>query len=829
MNVTVSIPHEFIPEPLLSDKAQLKKWVITEALTGVGEGLLPMDVAAGKKEKLTIYLPNKARATLLGALPAGVPPSQYIAGLVSARGAQQQVKSTQKIQDAPAKLAVSFYRPEQKKLIDSIEKELRQQQIIMSEAGTGIGKTIAALTVAARQANHARSPVVYTVPTITVLSQALRDYQRLQQAGAEVMGLAQNGLPPLRFLIGRMAFVSPTRLAGLLEQADEWAIDMDTRLAAQAWIDNGGPYSSGAKTEPLHHMEPALRWLADDLRHCAPSFPVEAVTLSPTDTDTEDCPAYAAYSDLRDLDGLTGPAIVVCTHTMLGLHSQMVEWSPEEVDNQLQVLMERKAHLEGKPYLKPQEKKALTSIQHRIVSLTDHQQEQQQEGTSESPVRHRLLPPFRTLLVDEAHQLENVIANLMTASFNPRMLSYELDDLLVDMKGSKTALAGLKRELGSLHRQLQQFGQHHAKRMGGRRRIPLVNQASEQGGELSFAGAVDSEQLRKLKDTMQTLSKKQKAVANRLWEPLRLVTRMIDALAGRPGDTVWISYSPNLSFPSLQSGPNSVRRLMERIWNRVDNAVLMSATMMLPDNLGIYKPSRNLISALSVPLGRLVALPPLSQSWLYTPTLHHVGNEAKARLMTLLEADSANTLGEWCDVIAGELYQVVATAKGGTLVLLTSYERITHIAKALVRHDKSLKPRLVVQSQRHGIRTAQAEFERKAKEGLHPIWLATGPAWTGLDLQDASRPAEEDVLLTDLVIAKLPFGTNHSSVHNNRASYNFQAEVDRAALEFKQGLGRLVRRAGLQDRRIHLLDPRINSSSPHYTVFRMLLRPYYKD
>jgi hypothetical protein len=45
-------------------------------------------------------------------------------------------------------------------------------------------------------------------------------------------------------------------------------------------------------------------------------------------------------------------------------------------------------------------------------------------------------------------------------------------------------------------------------------------------------------------------------------------------------------------------------------------------------------------------------------------------------------------------------------------------------------------PALIVQ-QRGGFRAARKRFVEAAREDLRCLWLATGPAWTGLDLNAA--------------------------------------------------------------------------------------------
>ena len=68
---------------------------------------------------------------------------------------------------------------------------------------------------------------------------------------------------------------------------------------------------------------------------------------------------------------------------------------------------------------------------------------------------------------------------------------------------------------------------------------------------------------------------------------------------------------------------------------------------------------------------------------------------------------------------------------------------------------------------------------------------------------------ERDRLLTDLVLPRVPRGTEHSPIHQARRAWMPTAEQDRAAFQFRQGIGHLIRREGVRDRRLWVLDGRI--------------------
>lgn len=117
--------------------------------------------------------------------------------------------------------------------------------------------------------------------------------------------------------------------------------------------------------------------------------------------------------------------------------------------------------------------------------------------------------------------------------------------------------------------------------------------------------------------------------------------------------------------------------------------------------------------------------------------------------------------------------------------------------------------------------------------GVNPLWLTLGNAWVGLDINgksiglEADEIGEKDNVLTDLVVAKIPFGTNMSLSHmvrllkmQNRSS---DFELMETIMRLKQGFGRLVRLENQsKNRQIHLLDGRLNH--PKYKGYLSLVK-----
>jgi CRISPR type IV-associated DEAD/DEAH-box helicase Csf4 len=190
----------------------------------------------------------------------------------------------------------------------------------------------------------------------------------------------------------------------------------------------------------------------------------------------------------------------------------------------------------------------------------------------------------------------------------------------------------------------------------------------------------------------------------------------------------------------------------------------------------------------------------------------------------------------WCREVAEEIIRIDDTAAGGSLVLMTSYVFIGKVRAALLDLCPKLADRLVFARQGEAggekllVRTITIEeqkrqFLRFSFEGKKAIWLALGNAWTGInlsggdpmiDLYGQEIPSQEDNVLTDLVIPRLPFGINKSVTHTHRIAYRKKVPWERidTLLRLRQGVGRLVRRHGVpQNRRIHILDARLCEGS----------------
>lgn len=425
-------------------------------------------------------------------------------------------------------------------------------------------------------------------------------------------------------------------------------------------------------------------------------------------------------------------------------------------------------------------------------------------------LRHRghqgILPQRGTLLIDEAHQLAKVAE---------------------DVYGKSVAFTTMINALGDVQtwKPLRMVAK-------ARRALPVIKSVREELKAVEnwpTTARERSEQLRpfarRIKDALAPFCdlNRSGSVA-----PILTALEITEAILSDKGTNVDVHFSPKYRHVSFMMGPASLKKSFTDIWDNTVRAGLFSATLYLPRRYAM--PTCGLISAsLHLPKDRLQTMEPIMPTWVTSDVTVMTSKDDADRFTPPNESrheDFNTKQREWHQAVANRIAFATKTAGGGTLVLLTSYETLSALADLLA---ETLGDRLVVQ-QRDAFRQALDQYRRLHGNGKRPVWLATGPAWTGLDLSDKKVPPEEDTLLTDVIIPRVPFGTEHSRTHRIRMSWMHTADRDRAAFQCKQGMGRLVRRRGLRGRRLWMIDGRIWSTDQSYVWLmepvRMMLEVY---
>ena len=578
----------------------------------------------------------------------------------------------------------------------------------------------------------------------------------------EFRQVAPAGFSAVSVVLGRGQFVSCKRLESLLAAPPPDPTLEPAWEAASRWFADGGKPSAGSEHRLAHEF--SLCWLADELRRVAPMFPVDDIVLGAADEEAAD-PAQAVYQELRQRAFEQEIKIVFATQAMACLNV----WS----------------------YLRPERQKGI-------------------------------LPSCSLLLIDEAHELEEAMARAIGSNISFLHLRQVLRQGVEQARWQELHLAKVANEALSCLDQAERL----------LRQIPnagLISswEAAENDSRLqtftkflSIARSLDA-----ALEPFTTLQDNEDAsgLPLRLFREWHLALQQM--LGGR--QNVWLDFSPVVRSPRLTVGPSQLVRPFAELWASCAAAGLLSGTLYLPNADGRLS-SGFLRMKLLVPRERAHEINPVHPAWNHTIPTVHLPNAAAARRLlypgSADDAQGATEVEKWHCSIAEHLQKISHTAAGGTLVLCCSYLDVRALGELLEGH---LPGRLLASRGSGSLRILGEEFVRHGREGARPVWLATGSAWTGLDLGDrADSDPAKDFVLSDLVITRIPFGFNKTAVHLARTKrLGFDVECMEAALRLKQGLGRLIRRAGVSQRRIWVLDGRSHFGSSAY--FKRVFGPVF--
>lgn len=394
-----------------------------------------------------------------------------------------------------------------------------------------------------------------------------------------------------------------------------------------------------------------------------------------------------------------------------------------------------------------------------------------------------VIPGCPTLVVDEAHQLEDVA----TQYFGVAVSNYRLDDLVRD--GEKLAADGIERDLRRISERTRVFftGLLLAPRKEDRARYTAESIGDHLEAGMMLVGALDG-----LEATI--------ALARKPGQPGEQVETNEDAdtLARRTGEI-----RDNLKFLLRASDPDFVyylevrgrgaylraapidvsRIVQEALFSRMRATVLTSATLAVDGSfdyvrgrLGIRNPGELRVAS---------EFDYTTQAILYLP-----GRMPPPRSPRFAES------------VAREVIEILKRTEGRAFVLFTSYSVLRTVQRLV---EMVLPYPVFVQGTLP--RSALIEEFRRTP---HAVLLATSSFWQGVDVQGEA--------LSCVIIDKLPFASPSEPVTaaridaiNARGGEAFsEYQVPLAILALQQGLGRLIRHR--DDRGVlAVLDPRLRT------------------
>ncbi len=430
-----------------------------------------------------------------------------------------------------------------------------------------------------------------------------------------------------------------------------------------------------------------------------------------------------------------------------------------------------------------------------------------------------VLPPYRRLVLDEAHHLEDVAANHLGTQVSMlgvqrllgRMerngrgllpaLAAELgtrDDLM--SSGSRDLLAsGVLDQLIAARRWAEELFGRLARRLEAEQGpTPVLRLTDAFAADDVWRSGLDVAldnlliAFSKLRDGIETIADRLSIddpaeMRTRLIGELRGVVRRLDAsadalkatLQGVKGPTAvrWMERrgrkTPNLTLAAVPLDMAPI--LKETLFDRVETVILTSATLaaggeftFLEDRLG-----------LSLPPSRVTVREVL-------PSPFDFAAQCLFGIPTDVPEPHDDEAGHGA-AVARVLIELAHASDGGIFALFTSHGALRRAAEAVRGHCGSRWPLLV---QGEGQRD---HLLRRFREAGSAILLGTDSFWEGVDVPGRA--------LRVLILAKLPFKVPSEPLTAARLERLTQAGVDGftnylvplAALKLKQGFGRLIR------------------------------------
>ncbi|MGH9339397.1 MAG: ATP-dependent DNA helicase [Acidobacteriota bacterium] len=395
----------------------------------------------------------------------------------------------------------------------------------------------------------------------------------------------------------------------------------------------------------------------------------------------------------------------------------------------------------------------------------------------------RILPDYSILILDEAHEVEDIAANHLTTQVS----NYQVEEFCRDFLKVLGSVEG-KERIGALQESAALLFMAFP---GGEGRYSLNFYRRPNGLATDLRLEMEESFLRfqSSLEALQHHMERQSELpeeADALVRRLRQLGASLDSIFRRddPDDVYWFEKRGRGVF--LHVTPIDIAPILkERLFDRTDTAILTSATLATQGNfdyvkqrLGIMEPRQTIVAG-EFDYSR--------QAILYIPRAFPEPR-APQYLIRFLR----------------EVRQILEMTEGQAFLLFTSFQQMDRVYEAL---KDSLPYPLLCQGE-----MPKTQLLEKFKETECAVLCATASFWQGVDVQgDALRA---------VIIDKLPFlvptepvvaARLHRLNSTGRNSF-LEYSIPEAIITLKQGLGRLIR--SRQDRGIlAVMDSRLRTRS----------------
>lgn len=411
-----------------------------------------------------------------------------------------------------------------------------------------------------------------------------------------------------------------------------------------------------------------------------------------------------------------------------------------------------------------------------------------------------VLPDYAAVILDEAHQIEDVASEY----FGTGISNYQIDDLLRDVSYLKVDDRESQKELTRVSARIQRFADlfwisfHEGRGLEGRFTLTRRNVAQADNLRPDVVGEEESQidnlryndayvaldnVLHRLETTLAVLTDAEADADNllRRARQLRFDLNFIVKAADKQF-VYWIERRGRGVF--LRASPIDVSGfLQDRLFDKVPTVVLTSATLSSAGNFRFIRDRLGLDEG----------------EEMIAESIFDFENQAVLYLPAKMPDPRAP---QWGAAAAEEAIKILNATRGRAFVLCTSFAGMHEMFERVASQIDY--PCLVQGS------AAKSELLKKFRATPNAVLFATSSFWQGIDVRGEQ--------LSCVIIDKLPFAVPSDPIvaarqrHIEEAggSSFYEYSVPQAIISLKQGLGRLIR--STTDRGVlAVLDPRLRT------------------
>ncbi len=414
-----------------------------------------------------------------------------------------------------------------------------------------------------------------------------------------------------------------------------------------------------------------------------------------------------------------------------------------------------------------------------------------------------VLPDYAAVILDEAHQIEDVASEY----FGAQVSNYQIDDLLRDASMLKLEDGAVDRELTRISARIQRFADMFwivfREGRGLEGRFALMQQAEMPADRRQDVGAPASDAykaldgaLNRLETTLDVLKDAPADAESIVRRTRQLRFDLNFIVKGEDKKFVyWLERRGRGVF--LRASPIDVSGLLQdKLFEKVPTVILTSATLSSAGNFNFIRERLGLDEA----------------EEMIAESIFDFENQAVLYLPPRMPDPRSP---QWAGAAAEEVIKVVNATEGRAFVLSTSLAGMNELYE---RVSPELDFTCLVQGS-----GSKGALLRKFRSTPNSVLFATSSFWQGVDVRGEQ--------LSCVIIDKLPFAVPSDPVVAARQRYIeeqggssfYEYSVPQAIISLKQGLGRLIR--STTDRGVlAVLDPRLRTKM-YGRVFLQSLPP----